>query len=347
MDPQRVARGPLHRPGARAGVRDAAQRRRVPLRRVHHVSTPGRARRAPRTVRATATSGVHHAPIHRERAEAVVDSGHHQTQRADHQVVVPPVRDPRCVPALPVGRMVASRESALFAERLTATCRTREQVGPQPLTLHANRGSSMDSLPVALLLDDLGVTTSHSPTPSRTTIRTRGRSSTRSGIARIPRRGLARSKTHARTAKTAFAGTIWRISTAGSGCTPSSTCITSWLTRATLLVPTSSPRRTPRVPNALSMVCPPGAHCRPPRGSIPPSPRTSTDGAQYTPHTRCLQCIDRVRFCHSHSAPELGQAKQQTMERLSHCAQAWTRPITPADIPRALFTTSAVPQLRA
>jgi putative transposase len=61
-----------------------------------------------------------------------------------------------------VGWMVAERESAALAERLIEeTCR-RQGVGRGQLTIHADRGSSMRSKPVALLLADLGVTKSHS-----------------------------------------------------------------------------------------------------------------------------------------------------------------------------------------
>jgi putative transposase len=61
-----------------------------------------------------------------------------------------------------VGWMVAPRESAALAERLIReTCR-RQGVKRDELTLHADRGSSMRSKPVALLLADLGVTKTHS-----------------------------------------------------------------------------------------------------------------------------------------------------------------------------------------
>jgi putative transposase len=61
-----------------------------------------------------------------------------------------------------VGWMVAERESASLAERLIEeTCR-RQGVGSGQLTVHADRGSSMRSKAVALLLADLGVTKSHS-----------------------------------------------------------------------------------------------------------------------------------------------------------------------------------------
>ena len=61
-----------------------------------------------------------------------------------------------------VGWMVAHRETGELAERLIAeTCR-RQEIEPSRLTLHADRGTSMKSKPVALLLADLGVTKSHS-----------------------------------------------------------------------------------------------------------------------------------------------------------------------------------------
>lgn len=62
----------------------------------------------------------------------------------------------------PVGWMVASRESAVLAERLIAEAVRTQRVDRDQLTLHADRGSSMASKPVAFLLADLGVTKSHS-----------------------------------------------------------------------------------------------------------------------------------------------------------------------------------------
>ena len=61
-----------------------------------------------------------------------------------------------------VGWMLAYRETAVLAQRLIAeTCR-RQSIEPDQLTLHADRGSSMKSKPVAFLLADLGVTKTHS-----------------------------------------------------------------------------------------------------------------------------------------------------------------------------------------
>ena len=61
-----------------------------------------------------------------------------------------------------VGWMVATRESAKLAESLLAQTITAENVPAKQLTIHADRGSSMASKPVALLLADLGVINSHS-----------------------------------------------------------------------------------------------------------------------------------------------------------------------------------------
>jgi putative transposase len=61
-----------------------------------------------------------------------------------------------------VGWMIAYRETAVLAEHLIATSCTRQGIRRDQLTLHADRGSSMTSKPVALLLADLGVTKTHS-----------------------------------------------------------------------------------------------------------------------------------------------------------------------------------------
>jgi putative transposase len=60
-----------------------------------------------------------------------------------------------------VGWLAAYREAAGLAERLIAeTCR-RQGIAPGQLTIHADRGSSMISKPVAFLLADLGITKTH------------------------------------------------------------------------------------------------------------------------------------------------------------------------------------------
>jgi putative transposase len=61
-----------------------------------------------------------------------------------------------------VGWMVASRESAILAEKLIYETCLKQGIQPGQLMIHADRGASMKSKPVALLLSDLGVTKTHS-----------------------------------------------------------------------------------------------------------------------------------------------------------------------------------------
>jgi putative transposase len=61
-----------------------------------------------------------------------------------------------------VGWMIAPNESSALAKRLIAETCEKQNVLRGQLTIHADRGSSMKSKPVALLLADLGITKSHS-----------------------------------------------------------------------------------------------------------------------------------------------------------------------------------------
>jgi putative transposase len=61
-----------------------------------------------------------------------------------------------------VGWMIAARESAALAGKLIADTCMKQRTGRGQLTIHAGRGSSMTSRPVAFLLADLGITQSHS-----------------------------------------------------------------------------------------------------------------------------------------------------------------------------------------
>jgi putative transposase len=61
-----------------------------------------------------------------------------------------------------VGWMVAHRESATLAKKLIEASSKKQSIRPAQLTVHADRGSSMTSKPVALMLSDLGITKTHS-----------------------------------------------------------------------------------------------------------------------------------------------------------------------------------------
>lgn len=61
-----------------------------------------------------------------------------------------------------VGWMVADCESASLAKKLIRESCDKQHINRDQLTLHADRGSSMKSKAVALLLADMGITKSHS-----------------------------------------------------------------------------------------------------------------------------------------------------------------------------------------
>jgi putative transposase len=61
-----------------------------------------------------------------------------------------------------VGWMLADAESAQLAKRLIGETCAKQRIVPDQLTIHADRGSSMKSQSVALLLASLGITKTHS-----------------------------------------------------------------------------------------------------------------------------------------------------------------------------------------
>jgi putative transposase len=61
-----------------------------------------------------------------------------------------------------VGWLLAEQESADLAQQLIEISCEKQQIAPGQLTLHADRGAPMTAKAVAQLLDDLGVTKTHS-----------------------------------------------------------------------------------------------------------------------------------------------------------------------------------------
>jgi putative transposase len=57
-----------------------------------------------------------------------------------------------------VGWMVTSQESSALAKKLISQSCQKQAIAPGQLTIHADRGPSMTSKPVAFLLADLGIT---------------------------------------------------------------------------------------------------------------------------------------------------------------------------------------------
>jgi putative transposase len=117
-----------------------------------------------------------------------------------------------------VGWMVAYREAALLAERLLADTIAAQGVKPAQLTIHADRGTSMTSKPVAMLLADLGVTRSHARPHVPDDNPTARASSRPSSTIRPSPSGSAASRTRERSAGGSSAGTTASTATAGSRC---------------------------------------------------------------------------------------------------------------------------------
>jgi putative transposase len=102
-----------------------------------------------------------------------------------------------------VGWLLARQESAALAKVLIAESCERQHIGPVQLIIHADRGPSMTSQPVALLLATLGAVPSHSrpqvfdddPSPRPSSRRSSTGQTCRLGSAptRTPRRSAAGS----------------------------------------------------------------------------------------------------------------------------------------------------------
>ena len=124
-----------------------------------------------------------------------------------------------------VGWMLATRESKDLAERLLADTIAKQGIDRSQLTIHADRGSSMASKPVALLLADLGVTKSHSrPHCSNDNPFSEAQFKTLKYRPDFPDRfGSPASRTPERSARSSTAGTTLSTAIPGSGCTPPST----------------------------------------------------------------------------------------------------------------------------
>ena len=95
-------------------------------------------------------------------SERSLELGHHDALGSVEVDVLLSLRHPRHLQPVR-GRLDArpTREPALVEHLIGETC-AKHGIQPGQLTLHADRGSSMKSKPVALLLADLGVTKTHS-----------------------------------------------------------------------------------------------------------------------------------------------------------------------------------------
>ena len=172
-----------------------------------------------------------------------------------------------------VGWMVASRESAVLAEKLIAATCAKQGITRGQLSLHADRGSSMTSKPVALLLADLGVTQSHSrPHVSNDNPYSEAQFKTLKYRPRSPP-GSPRSRPPGHTARNSSPGTTTSIITAASACTPPPTSTTATPRPSGPHVPRSWTPPTAPTPSASSAGHPSRRNCQAHPGSTRPRRR--------------------------------------------------------------------------
>ena len=128
----------------------------------------GGARRGPRAPEPTAPSELHQAGAVGRSAQPGLVVGYHEASWPRQVDLLLPLRHPRHL--LPLRgwldagspRKCGARPICLLEQRLIAESCRKQDIEPDQLTLHADRGSSMRSKPVGLLLADLGVTKTHS-----------------------------------------------------------------------------------------------------------------------------------------------------------------------------------------
>jgi putative transposase len=150
------------------------------------------------------------------------------------------------------GWMVATRESAVLAERLISETAEKEGILPGELTLHADRGTSMRSKPVALLLADLGIEQSHSrPHVSNDNPYSEAAFKTLKYRPTFPDRFGSLEDARA-SVSGSFSGTTPSTATAGSACSPRPTSMPDGHPRSPRPGPSPSTLPTRPIPNASS-----------------------------------------------------------------------------------------------
>ena len=166
-----------------------------------------------------------------------------------------------------VGWMVATKESKELAERLLADTIAKQNIDRDQLTIHADRGSSMASKPVAFLLADLGVTKSHSrPHCSNDNPFSESQFKTLKYRPDFP--ATFGSLQDARSfCASSTAGTTRTTATPGSGCIPPPTSTTATQLQCEKPAPPPCPRPTPPTPRGSSASTPNPWTCPAPPGS--------------------------------------------------------------------------------
>ena len=154
LEPTRKGRcGVLHSRQFIDKAPPAAGRRAILVLDPNHVPHSGR------TIWKFASAAIPNSkPELLDRPEPMLVLGHHQAEGARQMELLLPLRAGHLQPMWWAG----TQESSRLAKVLIAQSYSKQEIVAGGLTLHADRGSSMSSKALALLLADLGVTKSHS-----------------------------------------------------------------------------------------------------------------------------------------------------------------------------------------
>ena len=195
-----------------------------------------------------------------------------------------------------VGWMVASRETGPLAEVLIRQTCAKQGIERAQLTIHADRGSSMTSKPVAFLLADLGVTQSHSrPHVSNDNPFSEAQFKTLEVPARLPGRfgSIEDARQHCQ-AFFPWYNEEHRHTGLGLHTPPMST--TAWLRQSRTSVPVYQRRlhRTPRTVRPQTAQTPAD-----PRNLVDQPPRPTRGEYSVNTAQRCLIQVDRFRCARS------------------------------------------------
>ena len=163
-----------------------------------------------------------------DRAARRVVLGHHQAQGPKARRVLRPLRRARHLQPLRRGLVRGAPESGELAKELIADAVARHQVPPGQLTIHADRGSSMTSNPVAELLTFLGIGRSHSrPHVSNDNPYSRGAVQDAQVLPGLPRALRLASRTPGRSARRSSPTTTTSTATRASATTRPPRCTTA------------------------------------------------------------------------------------------------------------------------
>jgi len=187
-----------------------------------------------------------------------------------------------------VGWTVAAREDSLIAKELLEQAMGTHGV---PDVVHADRGTSMTSKPVAQLLVDLSVTRSHSrPRVSNDNPYSESQFKTMKYPRSSPT-GSAPSLTLAFSARRSSATTTTSTATPGSGCTPRPRSTTAPITRSARYASRPWTPPTQSTPNDSATADPNPRRSRPRPGSTSPHAKRSYRARK----PRCLIRLDTFR----------------------------------------------------